>query len=338
MKPDRVINWLALVGLAIFIAGCSRAPTQLHLTGSTMGTYYSIKVVDDKGLPDAAELQPRIDQLLDRVNDQMSTYRPESELSRFNRHADSTPFSVSAATAGVVGEAKRLGQWTGGALDVTVGPLVNLWGFGPEGRPDRIPTAQQIETRRAWVGLDLLKVENNTLIKLNPKLYVDLSSIAKGYGVDMVADLLEQSGIDNYLVEIGGELRLKGHNAEGHPWRVAIERPVSEERVAQQVIEVGDQGIATSGDYRNYFEQDGVRYSHTIDPGTARPIAHRLVSVTVVAPSCMTADGLATALMVMGPEKAMAFANAQGLPVYLLVKTDDGFDARYTDQFKPFLK
>ncbi|MDO2947134.1 FAD:protein FMN transferase [Aeromonas simiae] len=341
-----VRTWLALFGLAFFLTGCGQEKVQtrpeIHITGSTMGTYYSIKVADPV-IPDVKAFQTQIDLLLERVNDQMSTYRPESELSRFNQSRDNRPVVVSRDTARVVIESLHLGRESRGALDVTVGPLVNLWGFGPDKRPTKVPSDELIAQTRQKSGLGNLHVvtsaDADTLQKDIPDLYVDLSAIAKGFGVDKVAEYIESLGARNYLVEIGGELRLNGHNGKGHPWRVAIEKPVagSEQGSVQEVIVVGDNGVATSGDYRNYYEMDGQRFSHTIDPATGKPIQHRLVSVTVVHPSCMTADGLATALTVMGPEKGMAFAKEKGLAIFMVVKTDEGFREEYSEAFKPYL-
>jgi thiamine biosynthesis lipoprotein len=164
-----------------------------------------------------------------------------------------------------------------------------------------------------------------------------LSSIAKGYGVDKVAEQLDQAGIVNYLVEVGGELRSKGRKPDGEGWLVGIESPAGGHNIAQRVISPGDTGIATSGDYRNYFEKNGVRYSHTINPTTGRPITHRLVSVTIIASNAMLADGLATALTVLGPEKGLELANENGIAAYLLVKEDLGFKEMYSEAFRPYL-
>ncbi|GAL06806.1 thiamin biosynthesis lipoprotein ApbE [Photobacterium aphoticum] len=182
-------------------------------------------------------------------------------------------------------------------------------------------------------------MQGNNLIKDIPDLYVDLSSIAKGFGVDVVADYFEQLGVADYLVEVGGEIRLKGKNVEGVPWRIAIEKPTEDgSRAIQEVIEPGNMAVATSGDYRNYFEQDGVRYSHLINPKTGKPIANHVVSVTVLNPSCMTADALATAFSVMGEEKAIALANKEKLAVLLIVKTEQGFKEYPSDVFVPYMK
>ena len=338
-----VKTWLAF-GLAFFLTGCGQETVQskpeIHITGSTMGTYYSIKVADS-AVQDAARLQAEVDVLLERVNDQMSTYRPDSELSRFNQHRSATPIVVSRDTARVVTEAIHIGRESQGALDVTVGPLVNLWGFGPDKKPTKVPSDELITQTRQKTGLGNLhvitSVDADTLQKDIPDLYVDLSAIAKGFGVDKVAEYLESLGARNYLVEIGGELRINGVNGKGHPWRVAIEKPTAGTGTVQEVIVPGDNGVATSGDYRNYYELDGQRFSHTIDPRSGKPIQHRLVSVTVIHPSCMTADGLATVFMVMGTEKSLAYANERGLAIFVITKTDNGFEEAYSDAFKPYL-
>ncbi|AGB81240.1 membrane-associated lipoprotein involved in thiamine biosynthesis [Serratia sp. FGI94] len=339
MRASAVKGWITLValGATLLLSGCG--PMQVNLDGKTMGTSYSIRYLPGDDTPSASTIQAEIDKRLELVNDQMSTYRPDSELSRFNRsRAVDTPFPVSAATAQVVSEALRINRVTDGALDVTVGPLVNLWGFGPEGRRSQVPDAAELAQRRAWTGIDKLAVQGNALVKHIPELYVDLSSIAKGYGVDVVVNYLQSQQVRNYMVDIGGEVRTRGLNGKEQPWRIAIERPVSGgEQRAQLVIQPGNMAIATSGDYRNYFEQDGVRYSHTIDPRSGRPVEHRLASITVISPTCMTADGLSTGLDVMGPERGMALANLLGIPVYMIVKTDDGFEERYSEAFKPYM-
>ncbi|WP_159565085.1 FAD:protein FMN transferase [Budvicia diplopodorum] len=325
---------LLVLTSTIFLTACN--PSQSAISGQTMGTYYSIKYVGKPDSPDEKALQSQIDKLLEQVNDQMSTYRPGSELSRFNSSREvNQPFPVSAATVKVVNEAMRISRLSQGALDITVGPLVNLWGFGPEARPDEVPSDGELEKRKAWVGMDKLSVEGHSLIKHVPELYLDLSSIAKGYGVDAVADYLASLGINDYMVDIGGEVRTKGHNDRNTPWRIAIEKPVAGiEQKVQEIIEPGDMAMATSGDYRNFFEVNGVRYSHTIDPRTGRPISNNIVSITVLNPSCMTADGLSTALGVLGAEEAMAMANRLNIPVMIITKSESGFVERYSDGFK----
>lgn len=304
-----------------------------------MGTYYQVKYVLDLQQQNnvqlsAQSLKMEIDKRLELVNNQMSTYRPDSELSRFNKSAES--LEVSDSTRYVIESALALSKQSGGAFDITVGPLVNLWGFGPDKKPVKVPSQQVIAETLKRVGSQYLSVNGNTLYKAIPDLYLDLSAIAKGYGVDQIADYLQQLGIKNYLVDIGGELRVHGVKPGNSQWTLAIERPSAGQDV-QRLIHIGDNAIATSGDYRNYFESDGIRYSHTIDPETGMPIKHKLASVTVINESSMIADGLATAITVLGPEKGLAFAKKFKIPAFLLVKEGDDFSEYYTEQFAPYL-
>lgn len=330
-------KWLVAFASLLVLAGCEKPVEQIHLSGPTMGTTYNIKYIAAEGQPSPQDLQVEIDRLLEEVNDQMSTYRKDSELSRFNQSESLEAFEVSPQTATVVKEAIRLNGLTLGALDVTVGPLVNLWGFGPEARPEVVPTDAELSERKAMTGIQHLTADGNMLKKDIPNLYVDLSTIAKGWGVDVVADYIQSQGILNYMVEVGGEMRLKGLNREGVAWRIAIEKPSVEERSIQEIIEPGDMAVATSGDYRNYFERDGVRYSHIINPATGKPINHKVVSVTVLDASSMTADGLATGLMVLGEEQGMKIAEQNNIPVFMIVKTQDGFKEMASTAYKPFL-
>jgi thiamine biosynthesis lipoprotein len=332
------VKFLFATIIAVFlVSACSDKREQIHLSGPTMGTLYNVKYIVTDQAPKPEIVQAKLNELLEQVNDQMSTYRQDSELSRFNRYYGTEPFPVSKETAIVVKEAIRLNSLTLGALDVTVGPLVNLWGFGPEARPETIPTEEQLAERRAQTGIEHLSVTETSLRKDLRSLYVDLSTIAKGGGVDVLADYLESVGIVDYMVEVGGEMRLNGLNREGVRWRIAIEKPTVDERNIQEIIEPGDMAIATSGDYRNYFEKDGIRYSHIIDPSSGKPINNRVVSVTVIDPSSMTADGLATGLMVLGDEEGMAIANEHNIPAFMIVKTEDGFKELASESFKPFL-
>lgn len=330
--------WLFVIMSGLLLVGCSKPTEQVHLSGPTMGTGYNVKYIVQDEQPTVGELQNEIDKVLEKVNDEMSTYRDDSELSRFNQHTSNEPFSVSNDTATVVREALRINKLTEGAMDVTVGPIVNLWGFGPEDRPDIVPTAEQLEKRRTITGIQHLSETGDTLIKDIPELYVDLSSIAKGRGTDEVADYLESVGIHNYMVEVGGEIRVKGKNRDGVAWRIAVEKPVVNQRSIENIIEPGDMAIATSGDYRNYFEENGVRYSHIINPKTGHPISNKVVSVTVLNPSCMTADGLSTGLMVLGEKEGLRIANQHNIPVLYIVKTEDGFKEFSSEAFKPYLK
>jgi thiamine biosynthesis lipoprotein len=325
------------VGLAFFVS-CTHAPQQLSVQGDTMGTTYHIRYVTADPRHDSEQLQERVDGLLAQINSQMSTYDPQSELSRFNSKLTTEPVVVSRSLENVVARALAIAEETDGLLDVTVGPLVNLWSFGPQQRPESVPTAVELEAAMKMTGYRHLTVENHQLQKSIPELYVDLSTIAKGYAVDRVARLLEQMEIQNYLVEIGGEMRIKGSKPGNQPWRIAIEKPDATQRAAQRIVEINNAAIATSGDYRNYFEEDGQRYSHIIDPRTGKPIQHNLVSVTVITDNCMDADAYATALTVMGPEQALTFAEQKGLAVMLITRENDAFKEYTSTAFQPYLQ
>lgn len=303
-----------------------------EITGLTMGTSYAVKVVTGPmPVADQQALQRAIEDTLAAVNGAMSTYQPDSELSTLNAAPTTDAAPASAPLRAVLTEALRIGRLSGGAFDVTVGPLVNAWGFGPDGEQTP-PDAEAVAALRARVGLDKVAVVGEAVQKARPDVYVDLSAIAKGHGVDRIAQTLEARGHTEYLVEIGGELRARGRNHAGLHWRVGIEKPDPEARALMEVIALRDEALATSGDYRNFYEKDGKRVSHTIDPRTGRPIEHRLASVSVVHPSCATADALATALNVLGPDEGLALAAAEGLAALFIVREADG---RYTEKVTP---
>ncbi|MFQ3192578.1 MAG: thiamine biosynthesis lipoprotein [Paraglaciecola sp.] len=327
---QRIINFrLLIVVISTILIACSVPKEQeTYITGPTMGTTYNVKFVPVDGV-DKQKLKQQIEQTLIEINQLMSTYIPDSEISRFNQWRSVEPFPLSLQTLKVLNEAKRLGDMSDGLLDVTVGPLVNLWGFGPQSRPVKVPTDELINIAKQQIGLDKLIIGETWASKTQTALYVDLSTIAKGYAVDQLAELLAASNITHYLVEIGGEMRLAGIKASGIPWKIAIEKPETEQRSIQKIISIGTNAVATSGDYRNYYETDGVRYSHLINPNTGYPIHHNLVSVTVIHPSSMTADGLATALNVMGKEKALELADTYNIAVLLITK-EKGVYNEYT--------
>lgn len=295
------------------------------LTGQTMGTTYTVKFVAP---PDAASAlagraETAVGAALALVDERMSTWREDSELSRFNRFAQSTPFAVSAETIEVFEIAERVSEASGGAFDITVGPLVNAWGFGPDVQTVEGPSEEELAELRERVGYRNIEIDAAacTLRKLRPDIYCDLGAVAKGYGVDRVADALEQLGIDDYMVEVGGEVRTKG-TKNGLTWRIAVERPVLGGRAVQKILEMpaGGRAMATSGDYRNYREVDGVRVCHTVDPRTGRPITHKLASVTVLDDTCAMADAYATAIMVLGPETGYELASKLELAALLVIR------------------
>jgi len=322
--------------LLVCVAGCVKQPPKpAEITGQTMGTWYHIKFLHPSSAPTLEEIKKQVDQRLGEINSKMSTYIPGSELSRFNRLDSTKPFSVSPETAMVVSAGIEIGQKSAGALDITVLPLVELWGFGAKERIDSPPSEAVIAAVRQRTGLGKLSVSVKPaqLVKSQPGLSVDLSAIAKGYGVDQVSVLLTALHLPNHLVEIGGELRASGHKTAGQPWVVGIEVPGEAVGQVQRSLPLNDLAMATSGDYRNYFEKDGVRYSHTIDPKTGRPIQHRLASVSVVAKDCMTADGWATALNVLGEVEGFKLAEEKGLNAYFIYREGKQFLVKGTQGF-----
>lgn len=325
----------------VLLAGCSRGPAVWRFQGSTMGTTYHVTVVDAPEDVSEEALDAGIEQRLETVNRLMSTYRDDSEVSIFNRMPAGDWVPVSSATAGVVAVALDIYRLSGGAFDVTVGPLVDLWGFGARGGAgERVPGAEEIEAARALTGSDALHVRFDpaALMKDAPR-QIDLSAIAKGFGVDEVAHWLEQQGVRDYMVEVGGEVRAAGRNPRGEKWRIGIEAPELLRGQVARAIGISAKSVATSGDYRNYFEVDGKRYSHTIDPATGRPVEHALASVTVVSDNCTLADALATAIDVMGPERGMALAEREGIAVFMLVRKADGaFEARSSPAFSGYVE
>jgi len=331
---------LAVPLLLSLLSGCPRAPAVTELVGPTMGTTYSIKVVRLPPALSPAGLQRVIDRRLDVVEQIMSTYRPESELSRFNRSRDTQWHPASPELVQVLRTALEISARSGGAFDVTVGPLVNLWGFGPRLGSDEPPSEEAIRQALRSVGYHHLHVREDppAIRKDLPELYVDLSGIAKGYGVDVVARLLRDQGLSDFLVEIGGEVTGRGHSQRGGPWRIGIERPDARRRTAYLVVPLDGVAVATSGDYRNYFRSGGRRYSHTIDPRTGRPVTHGLASVTVVHPSATRADAWATALMVLGREAGLELATREDLAAFFIQRdTSGGFTTVASPAFERLL-
>ncbi len=334
------LNGGGLCGLllgAVLIGGCTAGQDYVQAQGATMGTYYRVSA----RCPDAEQpfLHSRIESELVEVNDQMSTYQADSELSRFNRSAPGSWFPVSVDLVRVIEAAGQISERSGGAFDVTVAPLVNLWGFGPEGRITQAPDAQALADALAQVGYGWLEVVQAppALRKIRP-LHVDLSAIAKGHGVDRLAEVLAGAGCLDYLIDVGGEVRGMGVNPTGNAWRIGVEVPDPEViGGVQRVLILQDRSVATSGDYRNFLNLAGGRVSHTLDPSTGRPVEHALASVTVVHESAMWADGLATALNVLGPQAGFALAEEQELAALFLIRRASGFEERYTSAMLNFL-
>lgn len=331
---------LFLISLIFLLSGCNEKPQpeSFYLEGKTMGTTYHIKFYDEQPQRDVVVLKEEVDAVLHDINQSMSTYIPDSEINTFNRLPANEVMSISADFRTVVTESIRLGESTK-SLDVTMGPLIDLWGFGPNKKPSKRPSDAALAKMLANIGVDKLTLTEQGLAKTVDGLELTFSATAKGYGIDKVAQLLESHNINNYMVEIGGELRISGVKPNNQDWKIAIEQPDAQpgEREVHRVLAPGTNGIATSGDYRIFYEMEGETYSHLIDPVTGMPSRHDLVSVTVLHPSAMTADGLATALTVMGMKKAQAYAQKHDLPVYLIGKSDEGLITYSSPAFKPYL-
>lgn len=342
-QDSAMLRPLWLLALLCLLAACSdgRRPEvpQLALDGRTMGTSWSVRIAEPPEGLDALALQSALEERLVAVNALMSTYDPDSQLSRFNAAPPDVWFAVDAELLEVVRAARELSEATDGAFDVTVGPLVNAWGFGPE-RGTGEPTAAELAAARARVGFARLAARSAPpALRKTADTYVDLSAIAKGHGVDRLATVLDGQGCSDYLVDIGGEVRGRGRNPRGQLWRIGVEVPdPSRQGAVQRILEIDGMAVATSGDYRNYRESGGVRLSHTIDPRSGSPVAHGLASVTVLHASTMWADGYATALNVLGPEEAMALAERLELPVLLLVRAGTGFEERYNETMQRYLR
>ncbi len=328
---------LVIVPAALLLAACgdSRLP-EFELSGSTMGTTYNVELVaPDDGIA-GESLESQIAANLSGIDALTSTWRADSELAVFNANSSTDWITVSAELCIAIEHALEISRLSDGAFDVTIGPLVNLWGFGPDGDTSEPPDDALIEETMAYVGYEGLQTRcgEPAMRKRHGDMYVDLSGWAKGHAVDKVAELLDEYGVRDYLVEIGGELRVRGHNAEGRKWAIAVEAPSTTTRRPHSVLRVTDTSVATSGDYRNYFDHDGQRYSHTIDARTGRPVAHDLAAVTVVSESAAWADAMATALLVLGPESGLALAENLGIAGYFLVRNKTGIEELTTTSFE----
>ena len=333
---------IILIGLALVLVVAfgvnSRFIKHPVLVGWTMGTRYNVTIKGYVARKNLDTLSLRIEKKLDGINRQMSTWEPGSEISRFNQTDESGPFPASDGFTFVVGRSLELGEETGGAFDPTLNPLLNLWGFGSEAEERRIPSVAEIAAAKKNTGVDKVWLDKDSnLWKAGSDVQLDLGAIAKGYGVDVLAKLLVEEGYKNWFVEIGGEVVVKGLNPDGVPWRVGIQFPDTnpmEEGRLQGIVNLTEGAVATSGDYRNYIPQDGVLYSHILDPRSGRAVLSDTASVTVVAPSCMDADGMATALFVMGAEEGLAWVErCSGVEAMFLLRGDGEIFEKFSSGF-----
>lgn len=324
---------------ALLAAACERAPPELVLSGPTMGTTYTVKVVAPPASVDSARLRAIVDDVLAQIDRSMSGYRSDSEVARFNASASTDWYDVSAELAAVAKAALDVSEASAGAFDITVAPLVAAWGFGPGGQPQVLPNAEQIERIAATIGYRKLhvRIEPPALRKDVATLSIDLNGIAPGFAVDRLADRLSAQHVENFMIDIGGEIRARGRNENGEAWRIGIEHPVDTQRTPYAGVSLNDAAVSTSGEYRDYYERDGRRYSHTIDPRTGRPLDHAPGSVVVIASSTAEADAWATALNVLGPHEGLTLAAQRHLPVLFIDRAaGGGWRSQSTPEFERY--
>ena len=320
--------FVALAGL--LLAGCGE---QIETFGGpTMGSHYSLKYVPGSETPEPEALKVEVEALLGQIDEQLSTWRSNSSTSEFNLLPAGRCQVVPESMLELVAVGQQLSASSAGAFDLTLQPLLELWGFAYQSRAERVPTAEQIAAVRQNIGQQYLRIDGRKLCK-DVALQLDFNSIAAGYSVDLIAQHLAKAGIKSYLLDVTGELKGVGRKPDGSHWHIAIEAPRDDQQVVQLILTLDGQGVSTSGDYRNYFEQDGRRYSHTLDPLTAAPISHNLASVTVVDPSTLRADGLSTLLMVLGPQRGFDFAEQQGVAAFFVTRVEQGFEVKGTSTF-----
>lgn len=326
-------RWRGLVVLAGILSGCGNGDSLERFDGPTMGSRYSIQYVRHASTPGPKTVQAEVESILAEVDRQFSTYRSDSDIERFNELPGNRCQTMPAPVLELIRVGERLSQQSAGAYDLTVEPLLNLWGFGPQARGAKVPTAQALTAVRQRVGYRHLRIDGDQLCK-DAAVEVDFNSIAAGYAVDSIAAKLEAMGIHNYLAEATGELKAAGKKLDGSAWKIALEEPRDDQQVAQRIIAADGYGVSTSGDYRNYFEVDGRRYSHTLDARTGAPVLHTLASVTVIHPSALMADGLSTLLLILGPEGAWDYAETHGIGAFFVLRTETGFVTRTNAAFE----
>jgi len=335
------MKYFMVIVLSFLFFSCSPKTETIEIYGETMGTTYSLKIVGPNKVDNQKNtLKAEIDSVLREINQQMSTYIPESEISLFNKILAGEPQNISNHFLDVLNLANQVYVESDGAFDPTVGPVVDLWGFGKKDRRETPPFEEEINQVLEYVGMNKIETDGSSIQKKHNKTELDFSAIAKGFGVDVVANLLMEKGFENYLVEIGGEVVVKGSKGSD-AWRIGVDRPLIEQTVNRSfeaILQISDVAVATSGDYRNYFVSGDSVYSHTIDPVTARPIVNGVASVTVIAPNCALADAMATAIMVMGEEKGLHWVESKpDIETMIILREADDFRVTSSSGFAGFV-
>jgi thiamine biosynthesis lipoprotein len=343
LSPARFwLRILPLLTAALLVSACGGEQREpIRISGPAQGTTYSVTVMDPPPELDQQTLQTRMADVIATVDQQMSTWRDDSEISRFNAASAGEWVAVSSALANLTGQALAIGRDTEGAFDITLGPILEVWGFGADSeQPTHLPTADELAAARENTGIGLIDVRQDppALRKKSDAITLDLAGLAQGYTVDRLADALNELGATRYLVELGGELYARGNKQGRSPWRIGVEKPEAGTREIERVVGLADAGMTTSGDYRDFFELDGRRFSHTIDPRTGRPVAHDLRAVTVIAENAMTADAMATALLVMGPQAGLRYADAHDIAALFVSGNAQAYSESHSQDFEPYLK
>ncbi|MEM8984664.1 MAG: FAD:protein FMN transferase [Pseudomonadota bacterium] len=333
-----IARW-ALLGVWLLTGhACTPEPERITIRGETMGSTFTVTVIDVPDGLSAQSIEAAIADVLSAVNATFSNWDADSEVSRFNRRTNTAPMAMSDAFNALLDVADSVHVTTDGAFDITVAPLIELWGFGQPGPTTTVPSESEILDALATVGQQrvLNRRERGTaLAKVDPAARIYVAAIAKGAGVDAIATRLAALGLDNYLVEIGGDLRVVGDGPRGNGWRIGVEKPAAAFGIVQEALVLRDAAMATSGDYRNYFEADGQRFAHVIDPSTGRPITHRTASVSVIAEHAISADAWATALLVLGRHRGLSVAAQNGIAAMFLERDGSNGENRYARYATP---
>ncbi|UVM20340.1 FAD:protein FMN transferase [Pseudomonas wadenswilerensis] len=321
-----------LTGVLLSLAGCGQGDSLERISGPTMGSSYTVQYVRTPRGPAPEQVRREVERILEGIDKRFSTYRSDSLTEAFNRLPANSCQPMPADVLELVRVGEQLARQSDGAFDLTVEPLLDLWGFGPQSRSEKVPDAQALAATRQRVGHGHLRIVGEQLCKDAP-VEVDFNSIAAGHAVDLLVERLKALGVADLLVEATGELKAIGRKPDGSHWNVALELPRDDRQIAQQVLAVDGFGVSTSGDYRNYFEENGQRYSHTFDARLGKPVKHDLAAVTVFDRSTLMADGYSTLLFILGPERGWEFALQHEIAAVFVTRVADGFVSRSTPAF-----
>ncbi len=327
----------ALLSFLLLLTACNQGPILERLGGPTMGSSYSIQYVREPGGPAPEQVQAAVETILGDIDQHYSTYRADSVVSLFNQLPANQCLALPPDMLELVNLGQHMAEQSDGAFDLTVEPLLNLWGFGPHARHEQVPDPQALAQVRQRVGYRHLHIKGQALCKDAP-VQLDFNSMAAGHAVDLIAARLQAMGVTRFVAEATGELKAVGRKPDGSPWRIALELPREDRQIARQIIPVNGLSVSTSGDYRHYFEQNGRRYSHAFDARLGRPVQHDLAAVTVLHASALQADGYSTLLLILGPERGWDFALAHGLAAVLVTRAEGGFVSRATPAFERAVK